>query len=514
MNQIIPMKAQIVFFLTISFSLFTIRYSHAQTPTWLDSDKRKTLYPNSKFFTGVGEAILNRGESMDENRKAAESDAKQDLIESIQVTVESIAIHKLSEQNQEIRESYRQAVSSFSKIKLPGIKDDTHFDKKKKITYAFAWVSKQELAQYYQDQLDLYASQLETKLSEAQQLYTNGQKQKALEAYQECFPILRQMEEALAMLVTIGIDPEGKLPGTYQTEISENISKISQNANLTLDEMCQLLAGSIKAQLGKNENTLRLVPFTYEDTRMASKLSARFGTLLEAKLVAEGLKMSVLGTEGIQNSLILIGTYWEDEVGDYLKFIASVKDLSTGTTLASAENRIPKSWLDAAMISWKPENYEEALSNLKLFTKDEVIGGGLKLDVWTNRGDENLLFREGETMKLFIRVNHECYLRFIYYLADGTKTLLRDNYPIPSDMVNIKVLLIGTFTCDAPFGVETLQVIAQTVKFPRLNTYIDDNGYEIILDDTKEIMRSTRGMKRNNDQLLFGEKRLVITTIP
>jgi len=508
------MKPRIALLFAISFSLFIIHNSQAQSPSWLDPNKRKIIYPYSKFFTGFGTAYLNKGVSRDENRKAAESDAKQDLIESIRVTVKSIAIHKLSEQNKEIRESYRQAVSSFSKIKLPGIKDETHFDNKKKITYAFAWVSKHKLAEYYQDQLNLNTSRIDRKLLVAKQLFVNSQKQKALEAYQSCFPILRQMEEALTMLVTIGIDPEGKLPGSYEMEINENISKISQNTNLTLDEMCQLLAGSIKAQLGENENTLRLVPFTYQDTRMASELSARFGTLFEAKLVAEGLKVSVVGTEGKQNPFILIGTYWEGEVGDYLKFIASVKELSTGTTLASAENRIPKSRLDVAGISWKPENYKEALSNLKIFTKDEVIGGGLKLDVWTNRGDENVLFRERETMKLFIRVNHECYLRFIYYLADGTKTLLLDNYPIPSDMVNFKVPLSYTFTCTPPFGVETLQVIAQTVKFPRLNTYIDDNGYEIILDDTKEIVRSTRGMVRDKNQHLFGEKRLVITTIP
>ena len=52
---------------------------------------------------------------MDENRNAAESSEKQELIGSIQVTVKSMAIHELSELNQEIRESYRQAISSFSK---------------------------------------------------------------------------------------------------------------------------------------------------------------------------------------------------------------------------------------------------------------------------------------------------------------------------------------------------------------------------------------------------------------
>ena len=70
-------------------------------------------------------------------------------------------------QNQEIKESYQQAVSSFSKVMLPGIEDETWYDKKKKSAYAFAWVSKRELAEFYQDQLDMNAKKLDAKLKEA-----------------------------------------------------------------------------------------------------------------------------------------------------------------------------------------------------------------------------------------------------------------------------------------------------------------------------------------------------------
>jgi len=493
--------------------LFLIPHSSfPQSPSWLDFDQRKASYPDVEYFTGFGMAKLTKGESHEDNLKAAESYAQQELIESIQVTVQSVAVHELSEQNREIRESYRQAVASFSKVSLPGIEDETWYDKKKKTAYAFAWVNKIELADYYQDQLNLNAAQLETKLQEAKQLFTSSQKQKALEAYQACFPILRHMEEAIAMLITIGIDPGGKLPGAYETEISASISKISQNTNLTLDEICQLLAGSIQTQLGKNEHTMRLVPFTYQDTRMASELSARFGTLFESKLVTGGLKVSVMGIEGKQHPLLLTGTYWDD--GDYLKFIASVKELSTGTTLASAENRIPKSRLTDAGISWKPENFEEAMARMKIFSEDEIIGGGLLLDIWTDRGSDNLLYKEGEMMKLYVKVNHECNLRFIYYFADDTRTLLvPGDYFIDSDLVNRVVQIPISFECAPPFGVETLQVIAQTDPLPLLVTFESD-GYYFISEDVQSILKNVRGFKRSNNQQLFAEKRLVITTIP
>ena len=319
------------------------------------------------------------------------------------------------------------------------------------------------------------------------------------------------MEVGIAMLITIGIDPAGKLPGAYETEISENISSISMNANLTLDEMCQLIAGSILAQLGENEKTIRLIPFTYEDTRIASELSARFGDLFESELTKEGLNISTMGIEGIQHPLLLTGSYWD--YGNYLKFIASVTELSTGKMLASAQNRVPKSILTAEGISWMPENFEEAMTRRKIFTEEEIIGGGLILDVWTNKGDENLLYQEGEKMTIHVKVNHACWLRFIYYLADGQKTELMHDYYVDSDKVNQLIPMLDSAVCAPPFGVETLQVIAQTEKFPPLKT--DKIGrYVFILDDTREIVRIVRGMAREEAHQLFAEKRLVITTIP
>lgn len=416
-SSLVPRPSSLILLFTV---ILLSHSSFSQKPSWFDFDKRKVSYPDAEYFTGFGMAKLTKGELQEDNLKAAESYAQQELIESIQVTVQSAAVHELSEQNQEIRESYKQAVSSFSKVSLPGIEDETWYDKKKKTAYAFAWISKQELAGYYQDQLNMNATQMDAKLQKAKQLFASNQKQKALEAYQACFPILRQMEEALAMLITIGLDPGGKLPGAYENDIIASISNITQNTNLTLDEMCQLLAGSLKTQLGTNEHTIRLVPFTYQDTRMASELSARFGTLFNSKLASESMKVSTMGIVGKQHPLMLTGTYWED--GDYLKFI--------------------------------------------------------------------------------------------YYFADGINTLLLPgDYFIDSDMVNKVIEIPASFDCAPPFGVEALQVIAQTDKLPPLFTEEKD-GYFFIKDEASEILKKVRGFKRSNDQQLFAEKRLVITTIP
>jgi hypothetical protein len=370
-------------------------------------------------------------------------------------------------------------------------------------------VEKQALAEAYRKQLALHTSQLESKMDEASKLFSSDQKMKALDVYTSCLPLINEMEEDLVMVMVSGGDVSGKLPGNYQSEINMAIAEIQQNSIGNPDDLCMLLASSLKKQLGDSPQTIRLFPFTYQDTKIASELSARLLNIMEQKLSGQGLSVSTVQANN-NNYLLLSGTYWEE--GDFLKFSVVVKDPADGKTLASAENRLPGKWPEANNLSYKPENLEEALQRKKVMSKDEIIGGGLLLDVWTNKGDENILFFEDEKMKLSVRVNHECYLRFIYYLADGTKTLLHDDYFINNDQVNKLVTLPNASVCSPPFGAETLQVAAQTEKFQPLQLKESD-GYMFILDDTEAIVSNVRGFKKESDQQLFAEKSLTITTI-
>ena len=57
--------------------------------------------------------------------------------------------------------------------------------------------------------------------------------------------------------------------------------------------------------------------------------------------------------------------------------------------------------------------------------------GGLEVNVWTDKGRDPVYYIEGETMKVFGRVNQPAYLRLLYILAGDRKyTLLQDNYYI------------------------------------------------------------------------------------
>jgi predicted phage-related endonuclease len=61
--------------------------------------------------------------------------------------------------------------------------------------------------------------------------------------------------------------------------------------------------------------------------------------------------------------------------------------------------------------------------------------------------------------------------------------------------------------------VETLQVNAQTEKFPNLNTKNED-GYQFIQNTFNDIMVNTRGFKKDTPQIVDkAEKRVVFTTM-
>ena len=504
------MKTKLPFFLFFSLFTFCFMLVTAQPPAWEDYAQRRRLYPEDKYFTGFGESRVGKDENQDEKFKIAKSDAREAATQSIETTVQAKTYHAIEEMDLKIAEEFRHSVSTFSNVTVQGLTVETYYDKKTKSAKAFAWAKKSELAEICLKLYSHQSAQLDAKIREAKSFVFGGQGMKALDAYQECFLMVKEMEKNLVMVIICGGNISGKMPGDCQSEINTDIAAIEQEATSNPDELCQWLACSIRKQLGDNSRTIRLMPFTYKDTKMSSELSARLVVNLEQKLRDKGLSVSVLPPKTKDNDLLLTGVYWEE--GDLLSVTAVVRDPGSGKTLASAVNNLPKSWVVNSGISFRPENLEDALIRQKVMTSGELIGGGLLLDIWTNKGNENLLFTEGEIMKLSVRANHECYLRFIYYFADSTKTLLEDGFYISSDQVNKVVTLPSDYKCLPPFGIEVLQVFAQNEPFKPLQLR-EENGYKIILGNTRSIVSISRAFQKRNDQQLFAEKRLIISTI-
>jgi hypothetical protein len=328
------------------------------------------------------------------------------------------------------------------------------------------------------------------------------------------------MERDIATIIALGREEVPASTASAEERVLGGISTLRKGRDLTLDQACYFLADGLRQQMGdrmKGE-LFTMGSFTYQDSRMGSEFSARLQSTLEQKLVSAGFPVKemqpVSGTaseaDGENKSILISGTYWEE--GGNLKIIANLKDVKGKTIVASTEEMLPQAWLTKAGVACKPENYQAAIDRQKAMARTDAPSTGLQLDLWTNRGGDNPLFSQGDTMLIYIQANRPCFLRIIYYLADGQKTLLADNYEIREDNAGKVFAFPDPFVCEAPFGAEAIQAAAQTEPFKPLKT-IREGGYEFIQDDMNGILANTRGMKNVNKQLLHAEKRVEVTTV-
>jgi hypothetical protein len=115
-------------------------------------------------------------------------------------------------------------------------------------------------------------------------------------------------------------------------------------------------------------------------------------------------------------------------------------------------------------------------------------------------------------MQVYVRVNLPSYIRLMYHLADGRRTLLVDNYYIDESKVNMVVQIPEEFECDAPYGAEVLQAFARTERFEPIEV-VEVEGYKVLKEDLGTFLSTTRGMKKAKQGTLQAETRVVMTTM-
>ena len=506
------MKKSILILFLVMNGLFGI----SQSPSWLDPYKRDSLYPADKFLVSFKSEFFKKDENPEVRLNKMVNLAKTDLVEQIQVNITSTATLNLENLNTESLENFKQASTSTSEATLTGLKTATWSDKKKREIYAIAWVNIAELIQSSKIDLADKELRINQKIESAEKLAASGDLEKSLTAYYACYPLLRAMENNIATIIALGKMPVQTSTAAIETKVLQGITGLRKGKDLTLDQACYFLTDGLKQQLVNRTKSeeLCLGTFTYQDSRMGSGFSALLRATMEQKMIGAGLpvkeKTGLRGNDPESSGPAIIGTFWEE--GDYLKIIVNIKHGKSKGSLASAEELLPRSWLTNAGIACKPDNYQAAIDRQKAMARTDAPSTGLEVDVWTNKGGENPLFAKGDTMLVYLQASRPCYIRLIYYLADGQKTLLADNYEIREDQAGKVFAFPDPFICDSPFGAEALQVAAQTEPFKPLKTNKVD-GYEFILDDVKGILANTRGMKNLNKRLMHAEKRVEVTTV-
>jgi len=193
--------------------------------------------------------------------------------------------------------------------------------------------------------------------------------------------------------------------------------------------------------------------------------------------------------------------WWEQKPSIENNNDLSQKPSDTGSPIAT---------IPAAPTQTDTSGQSSTTDKPKEAVKEELPKAKAKLQVQirTQKGQQDLVFKESEEVHLFFKVNRPCKLRTIYRLADGLLILLDNDRIVNTAETNKWVQLSDGFEVAAPFGVEELYLFAQEKNFPTLQTEEKD-GYTIIKDELPTALSKTRGLKKKQ---VFAEDKLNITT--
>ncbi|MFY0627783.1 MAG: hypothetical protein JXR07_15905 [Reichenbachiella sp.] len=504
-----------IFSLALIMILAQLAYS--QAPAWVSYETRTVRYSDTKYLVGFSsEKVVRDDQPREDLLEKLSGYAKDKLVQSVLTEIKSTTTMSIQNTNGVTNEELKSASVASANATIAGLKVETYYEDNKKddFAYAFAYASKADVIKYYENDIKAKLDKFSTDYSIAENNFSQGNNQKALKALFGIQTDLGSVAHGQMLLVTM--TGNYNLPSlkrneinAFKSKVESKINEISSNQKITLEDAAYFIAFSMSTQMDDKSQPIVVNNFTFEDTPMGSRFSRRLQAAIGQKLTQEGFGIA----ENIQNSpgaLILKGTYWEN--GDKLKITSTVRTQATSQALASAECFMPIRTLESIGVAYKPENYKQAMIDQKIFAENEIVGGNMNVEIWTNKGKDNLIYTEGEELKLFIRANKECYIRVVYYFADGSKYLMIDNYYINRDIVNKTYEYPETFECAGPFGVETLQLNAQVDPFDPLNVDSDD----FIVDDTQTIQVKSRGFKKKKSTAvedIKAERRLVFTTM-
>ncbi|MDR3351128.1 MAG: hypothetical protein LBN98_05765 [Prevotellaceae bacterium] len=194
-------------------------------PTWLDADVRAITYPQAEYYTGYSVVAVTANVTREKAIERAKRAAVGEVSEKVRVLVSSekhsmdISISG-SNMEEQLRSQFQSAINTVSQTEIVGCKVDTYYDGKNREIHVFAYVSRAELAAYYQNQISLYLNKVESALITASELAQKGVK---IKARKQCEEVARHFATvAYAQDLLTAIDAQSG-DATLQQQRSESL---------------------------------------------------------------------------------------------------------------------------------------------------------------------------------------------------------------------------------------------------------------------------------------------------
>lgn len=175
-------------------------------------------------------------------------------------------------------------------------------------------------------------------------------------------------------------------------------------------------------------------------------------------------------------------------------------------------------------IAYKPKSVDFS----KLLHEGYVVSNKFHAEINTNRGKTDLLFTDGEEVKIFVRMNNPGYFYIVAHNTTNNSSYLMElnesegrrkfvQY-VNADQAN-RWISLGAFEVGAPYGVENLQLIASNMdvvdQLPS-NKYEKETELYMLNDNVVEkAVIKTRGLKKKSTKkkTLTSEATLTLTTM-
>jgi len=292
--------------------VFIAGQAFAQQPAWIDYAKRTAMYPESDYLVGFVSGNNTNNEEPGKLMDQYEELAKSKVVQSIEVSIETNNSLTLSNINGKSGEEFESKSISFSSATLTGLKSERYYDVKKKEVYAFAYVSKKELAYYNRKLITTNLQKIEQKLAEGKNFAKNNDKQNALKSFYEGMPLLAQAEEAQWLLMAINreqfVDKDLQEIRKKNAELNYEISQLQQSNGLNLSDAAYFIAYGIFLQIGETATQFQVSLCTYQNTGLTSDFSEKWYAELKNALVKTG-NYKILETSKNENLFVTKGNY-------------------------------------------------------------------------------------------------------------------------------------------------------------------------------------------------------------
>jgi hypothetical protein len=382
MKNLIPLKSAIL--LGSTLLLMCLDALAQREPAWVDFNSRRARYPEATFLTGfysedgVREASQGKLDQMSEI-------ARKYLIESVQVSIKSVARISIENVNRKTMERFEQSSVSIAKAEIVGLQYETFYNRKKRQAYAFVYARRADVIDYYQNMVTKKLNDVDARIQMASSSLASNDHRNALKACFEAATLLKEVEEAQFILLALGVNREADLKtnlhNAKEGALQATTNRILNSPQISPGDVGYYMAYMLGLQAGDQQGgAIQLFPFTYRDTGLGSDFSANFANLLEQSLVS-GLnyRIAQAAPTARGRGLGITGTFTDE--GNHVRVIANLQDFTANKTLASTEGQIPISWFEHNQLAYLPQGVMRA----NLLGSMSLAAGQSNLNVKVNK---------------------------------------------------------------------------------------------------------------------------------